>query len=65
MKVLAVDVVGRHVRLSFGQILMHSEDYSTVGNARRAGRSLAAAISDRPVVLRYELRGRGVVEVIR
>ena len=65
MKTLVVEVVDLHVRLTFGQILMHSEDYSTVGNARRAGKSLAAAIVGRPVVLRYELRGKPVVERVR
>ncbi len=66
---IKVEVVDRHVRVRFGQILMHSEEYADEFKARRAARGLITAINTRPMELVY-WRGRmgnktRVVEVVR
>jgi hypothetical protein len=63
-----VEVVDLHVRIKYGKILMHSEEYSTTANARRAARDLVKAINTRPMRLIYwDLRGvpHRVVKVVR
>ena len=53
MKYIEVEVVDKHVRLMYGQIYMHSEEYSTESNAKRAARNLVKAINTRPMRLVY------------
>lgn len=62
---IRVVVVGQHIRLMFGQTLMHSEEYTTPAGARRAARNLVKAINERPMQLEYQLRGSWVVRKVR
>jgi hypothetical protein len=62
---IEIKVLGKHVRLTVGQTLMHSEEYADAAKARRAAKSLAASICERPVRLSYLLRGEWVHERVR
>lgn len=60
-----VVVVRNHVRLFYGQIYMHSEEYASHAGAKRAAKGLVRAINASPMTLEYTHRGNWVVQTVR